>query len=599
MPRSDQAEISWIVAISSLGFMVGSLVSRFTSDKYGRRATLLASVLPLGIGVVSTIYLAEISDKDLRGRLILGNRFMFSFGCMVTMAVGPFVDYQTINYSLVLLPICYFSACWWIPETPYFLLKEGKVDAARETLARLTSIRDEEVGIMLATVISVLGFESVVYMLPAELFPLNIKSVAMTAVNIYGGLLNFISVKSYQQIKDLGGLSAVFWVFATATLSGAVFSMFFVPETKCKSLRQIQIELQGNIYDECSEEMQPAVSTIYLAEISDKDLRGRLILGNRFMFSFGCMVTMAVGPFVDYQTINYSLVLLPICYFSACWWIPETPYFLLKEGKVDAARETKAIVSDGIGCEEGDDAIRNSTKVTQLMAGIHAIQQYLGPIINESKSGMNTSTALIIFGVVRFTIGILSFLLVDRLGRRPLIIYSYFGSGLCLAIVGAYFFIGVKPSSSTLNPYGFIPFVGIILATVISVLGFLSIVYMLQAELFPLNIKSVAMTAVNIYSGLLNFISVKSYQQIKDLGGMSAVFWVFATATISGAVFSIYFVPETKCKSLRQIQIELQGNIYDECGEEMQPAVLNNNEKKQDVSEDNELKAIIEKKDEV
>ncbi|KOB71243.1 Uncharacterized protein OBRU01_13454, partial [Operophtera brumata] len=417
--RHQPAEISWMVAISSLGFMVGSLVSRFTSDKYGRRATLLASVLPLSIGVVlkllarqawtlrfarflwgvatgmiasvSTIYLAEISDKDLRGRLILGNRFMFSFGCMVTMAVGPFVDYQTINYSLVLLPICYFSACWWIPETPYFLLKEGKVDAARETLARLTSIRDEEV----------------------------------------------LEKRLSQMESD---------VRKEMKRSGTVKELF-----------------------------------------TGKQYRKAIII---------------------------------------------------------------------------------------LMAGIHAIQQYLGPIINESKSGMNTSTALIIFGVVRFTLGILSSLLVDRLGRRPLIIYSYFGSGLCLAIVGAYFFIGVHPSSSTLNPYGFIPFVGIMLATVISVLGFESVVYMLPAELFPLNIKSVAMTAVNIYGGLLNFISVKSYQQIKDLGGLSAVFWVFATATLSGAVFSMFFVPETKCKSLRQIQIELQGNIYDECSEEMQPAVL-------------------------
>ncbi|KOB56606.1 Uncharacterized protein OBRU01_25814, partial [Operophtera brumata] len=358
----SQAEISWMVAISSLGFMVGSLVSRFTSDKYGRRATLLASVLPLSIGVVSWIQ--------------------------------------------------------WIH-----------------------------------------------------------------------GVLNLTSV--YRVLKLLAREA---WTLC--------FARF----------------LWG-------------VATGMIASVS-----------NRFMFSFGCMVTMAVGPFVDYQTINYSVVLLPICYFSACWWIPETPYFLLKEGKVDAARETLA-----------------------RLTSIRDEEQYLGPIISESKSGMNTSTALIIFGVVRFTLGILSSLLVDRLGRRPLIIYSYFGSGLCLAIVGAYFFISVHPSSSTLNPYGFIPFVGIMLATVISVLGFESVVYMLPAELFPLNIKSIAMAAVNIYSGLLNFISVKSYQQIKDLGGLSAVFWVFATATLSGAVFSMFFVPETKCKSLRQIQIELQGNIYDEC----------------------------------
>lgn len=96
---------------------------------------------------MSTIYIAEIADKDKRGRLILSNRFMFNFGGLLAMGIGPFVAYQTINYSMMLLPICYFTACWFIPETPYFLLKEGKVDAARNTLMNLTNIKDEEVSI--------------------------------------------------------------------------------------------------------------------------------------------------------------------------------------------------------------------------------------------------------------------------------------------------------------------------------------------------------------------------------------------------------------------------------------------------------------------
>lgn len=227
------------------------------------------------------------------------------------------------------------------------------------------------------------------------------------------------------------------------------------------------------------------------------------------------------------------------------------------------------------------------------MSGLHAIQQYLGPIVQEAKSGVDTSTTLIIFGVVRFGVGVISSLLIDRLGRRPLLIYSFFVYGISYCIVGAYFLINVNPSS--LSSLGLIPFVGIILAIVIAILGFESVAYMIPAELFPINIKSIAMTNVNIYAGLMNFVSVKSYQSIKDFGGLPAVFFVFATASLLGGVFSYFFVPETKCKSLREIQIELQGKLYDEDGEKLTLPYTNGDVHE---GEAKELKVML-KKDEV
>lgn len=183
--------------------------------------------------------------------------------------------------------------------------------------------------------------------------------------------------------------------------------------------------------------------------------------------------------------------------------------------------------------------------------------------------------------------------LVDKVGRRPLLIYSFFGASAMLAIVGLYFFMNTQQIASA---YGFVPFVGIILAIVIAVLGFESVAYAMPSELFPINIKSVATTSVYIFGGLMNFLSVKCYQQLKNLGGLSTVFWIYGVSSFFGAIFSIIIVPETKCKSLRQIQIELQGDIYDEGAEKLRP-VLNNNGK-QEEGEGSELR-IIEKKDEV
>lgn len=84
-----------------------------------------------------TIYFAEISDKDIRASLQLLTRFAFNLGCLLTMCVGPVLSFSTLNYILLVMPFSYFIACFWIPESPYFYLKEGKVNEAKKALAIL------------------------------------------------------------------------------------------------------------------------------------------------------------------------------------------------------------------------------------------------------------------------------------------------------------------------------------------------------------------------------------------------------------------------------------------------------------------------------
>lgn len=91
------------------------------------------------------IYLAEIASKEIRGSLVVGNRFMFNFGGFMVVATGSFVSYQTLSYMLLVLPTTYFLACWWITETPYYLLKEDKIDAARKALMTLNGYKDIKV----------------------------------------------------------------------------------------------------------------------------------------------------------------------------------------------------------------------------------------------------------------------------------------------------------------------------------------------------------------------------------------------------------------------------------------------------------------------
>lgn len=119
-------------------------------------------------------------------------------------------------------------------------------------------------------------------------------------------------------------------------------------------------------------------------------------------------------------------------------------------------------------------------------------------------------------------------------------------------------------SIEVLSPYGFITLTGIICSNIISTIGFQSIVHVVAGEIFPLNVKATAMTALSIFGGLLSFAVARGYQILKDCLGLCGVFWIFAGVALFGAILSITFIPEMKGKSLREIQEVLQGDLYHE-----------------------------------
>ncbi|XP_045772290.1 facilitated trehalose transporter Tret1-2 homolog isoform X1 [Maniola jurtina] len=335
--------------------------------------------------------------------------------------------------------------------------------------------------------------------------------------------------------------------------------------------------------------MVSTVVGIYLAEIADKDIRATLTVGTRFMFNFGSLLVICIGTFLSYETLNYCLLLMPGIFFVACLFIPESPYYYLKEGRVENARKSlqkfknKEIIDQELELMKRhvSKEMRNSStarefftgrqyrrpiviafglKLTQVLTGGMTIQQYMGRITQEIDLDVQLSTLLIIFGAFKFFVGVMSSTLVDRVGRRPLLIYSYTGTGICLAVAGTYFFLQeyLHVDHSILKSFGKAAFVAIILSNGISTLGYNSVIGIISAEIFPLNIKSVAMTSLNVFGGCLGFSVAKSYQAIKNVSGFCGVFWIFSGVALSGAVFSYFTVPETSGKSLQEIQDILQ-----------------------------------------
>lgn len=91
------------------------------------------------------IYITEIADKEIRGALGMLVQVMNNVGSLIMYGIGPFVSYTALNTIVLTIPIVYVLACTWIPESPYYHLKDGRSAAARKEFMILKGTKDEMV----------------------------------------------------------------------------------------------------------------------------------------------------------------------------------------------------------------------------------------------------------------------------------------------------------------------------------------------------------------------------------------------------------------------------------------------------------------------
>jgi SP family facilitated glucose transporter-like MFS transporter 8 len=196
--------------------------------------------------------------------------------------------------------------------------------------------------------------------------------------------------------------------------------------------------------------------------------------------------------------------------------------------------------------------------IFQQLSGINAVIFYSVDIFYAAGSTLDPKVAAIIVGVVQVVVTYAASVMVDRAGRRVLLLLSASIMGLCLAILGLYFCL--KNKGDDVSSIGWLPLICVAVFIVMFSLGFGPLPWMMMGELFAPNVKGAASSIAVCTNWTLVFIVTFSFGKLIDGLGEHTTFWIFAVICGIATVFIFYLVPETKGKTLTEIQSILRGD---------------------------------------
>ncbi|XP_057340468.1 facilitated trehalose transporter Tret1-like isoform X3 [Microplitis mediator] len=303
-----------------------------------------------------------------------------------------------------------------------------------------------------------------------------------------------------------------------------------------------------------------AILPMYCGEIAETSIRG--ILGSLFQIfiTLGQLWAYCIGPYVSYTHYWIACAVLPIAFFVLFLPMPESPHYLAAKGRTEEVIKVLARLRG-----KSEDAVRY--EANEIEAAVRENLNRKATIMDLFKVKANLKAlfitcALVTFqqmsGLVQLFGSCVNPLVVDRLGRRILLIISGTGSALSLGAIGLFFYLK-DAAKSDVSGIGWLPLTSMIIYMSTYSVGLGPLPWTIMGEMFSPEIKTKASGITVFICCFLAFVVSKYFISVAVSFGQFTAFWFFGVFCILSVLFTVFILPETKGKSLQEIQNELAG----------------------------------------
>ena len=360
--------------------------------------------------------------------------------------------------------------------------------------------------------------------------------------------------------------------------------LFIAGTIICFTSSSFFVLVMGRVISGLALGLASALVPLYLSEISPASCRGRMVAINQLFLSLGVLAAYTVNYLLTDMGSWRGMIaagLAPcLLQLILLFFIEESPFWLLSKGcKQRAINVFQRLRGDTLWLESIDQVqgvnpakkqvsflkvIQNKKillviilgvvlNMFQQITGINAVLFYSPKIFSSMgfSSLKDTIEASIGIGIINLAFTIVAALIIDKAGRRKLLIASLCGMFffLQLMIVSLYFFSSKGSVISLSCILGYVGFFAI---------GLGPVCFILISEMYPLAIRGRAMSIAVLSNWSFNYLVSFSFPLLVDLISVTGVFQLFAVLIIVALFFVYRFLPETKGKSLTQIESELQ-----------------------------------------
>lgn len=330
---------------------------------------------------------------------------------------------------------------------------------------------------------------------------------------------------------------------------------------------------------------------IFLSEISDDHSRGKFGCAMGIFTPLSQLYGYAMGHFfsIKYFTLSSALPLL-IGIILLLFFVPDSPVHLLhKNKKFEAIRSLKKFrghlspreIEKDIEVMEYALAQTTSDRkswnalfsyqhtrrglligfgmvLLQNASGVGVLFSFMASIFEEAQTSLSGNMIGILVCSIKICIYFFVVILVEKLGRKPLLLTSSILCSIPLFVIGFYFFIK-EHKIGDYQSYSWLAVVSMLFYVVAYSIGLGAIPIATVSELFPADVRSTAFSTISFSVTIFNTLYLSGFPIVIKHVGISSCMWMFSVNCVLGSIFVYCMMPETKGKSIFEIQEILKG----------------------------------------